>query len=423
MTNDERTQVVERIHCKDCHHALRRQDDNTYHHSGRAGPDCECPCEGQQLEGIARWSEIKSSAERRRERGEAAANRTEQAPAAVAAPAMTREERRVVPPYTPPVQVHMLPLPEPPTYTGHENIISNSEIQTYKRCKRRWYLIYYRKFVPRKIETHGPLALGTMVHAALADHVTSGSHPAHAVQTLYDDMLREMPESEERQKIVADRELAIIMLDGYVQWAESEGTDAGLRLVSAEHEAGVENFADTGRTLVAKLDVEVEREIDGAHLFRDWKTAGNFEAVKLLPLDEQMLTYMLIRKLLAPEGTPVSSGLYTMLRKVKRTAAAKPPFYMQVEAYHSEVELRNFYVRLAGTIRDIERVKTELDAGQPHNYVVPPTVDRSCTWQCPYQLVCPMMDDGSDYESALQQIAQIGDPYERYDIKTAEAGT
>ena len=45
--------------------------------------------------------------------------------------------------------------------------VSNSEIQMWLKCRRRWYLSYYEKWRPRDPVVTGALALGSRVHAAL----------------------------------------------------------------------------------------------------------------------------------------------------------------------------------------------------------------------------------------------------------------
>jgi CRISPR/Cas system-associated exonuclease Cas4 (RecB family) len=52
--------------------------------------------------------------------------------------------------------------------------ISNSEIQTFKQCKRKWYITYYLKFRPRKSEIVSARALGTRVHKVLEDYYRDG---------------------------------------------------------------------------------------------------------------------------------------------------------------------------------------------------------------------------------------------------------
>lgn len=48
--------------------------------------------------------------------------------------------------------------------------VSNSEIQTFQDCRRKWYLGYYRKLKKRDMRYTGPLALGSRVHLALEEY-------------------------------------------------------------------------------------------------------------------------------------------------------------------------------------------------------------------------------------------------------------
>ena len=45
--------------------------------------------------------------------------------------------------------------------------ISNSEIQTFKDCRRKWWLSYYRRLKPKSANMTGALALGSRIHEAL----------------------------------------------------------------------------------------------------------------------------------------------------------------------------------------------------------------------------------------------------------------
>ena len=52
--------------------------------------------------------------------------------------------------------------------------ISNSEIQTFKDCRRKWWLSYYRRLRPRTESKTGALALGSRIHQALDDYYSKG---------------------------------------------------------------------------------------------------------------------------------------------------------------------------------------------------------------------------------------------------------
>jgi hypothetical protein len=133
-------------------------------------------------------------------------------------------------------------------------------------------------------------------------------------------------------------------------------------------------------------------------------------------MNEQILTYMLLEQHANGEGERSEGGIFTLLKKVKRTANAKPPFYDQFEVRHNIFSLRSFWQRIHGTVADMMRVKTALDEGTPHQAVAYPTPSRDCTWKCPFFSVCPLMDDGSAAESAIEELFEISDPYAYYGI-------
>jgi hypothetical protein len=144
------------------------------------------------------------------------------------------------------------------------------------------------------------------------------------------------------------------------------------------------------------------------------------EQATLLPLDEQMKTYSLLEYLDAMsktgEGPPerTDGGIYNVMRRVKRTATAKPPFYGRIEVRHNMETLRSMYLRVKRVIEEIVGARAELDAGGDHRYVTYPTPDQDCSWKCPFVRMCPMMDDGSNWEGLLEEHYVHVDPYERY---------
>ena len=106
---------------------------------------------------------------------------------------------------------------------------------------------------------------------------------------------------------------------------------------------------------------------------------------------------------------------FTMLKKVKRTASARPPFYDQIEVRHNIFTMRSFWDRIHGTIADLMRVRTALDAGTAHSSVAYPHASRDCKWKCQFFTVCTLMDDGSAAEHALSEMFEEGDPYSYYE--------
>lgn len=294
--------------------------------------------------------------------------------------------------------------------------VSNSEIQTFKDCRRRWYLGYYRRLKPKTVKMTGPLVLGTRVHEALDRHYTSG---VDLLETYHELLETDKQIAEENWLDVAavesEGELGRIMLEGYQEWMADEGIDADLEMISTEEILSMP-MMDGAVELQGKLDMRVRRKSDGVRMFRDFKTTANFADIEnTAQINEQILTYMLLeRSKNTPEDSRSEGGIFTMLKKVKRGASAKPPFYRQFEVRHNEFTMRNFWYQISGVIRDLMSVKTALDEGTTHHYVAWKRPSRDCTWKCPFFSVCQMMDDGSGAEDAIKELFTESDPYDYY---------
>ena len=211
-----------------------------------------------------------------------------------------------------------------------------------------------------------------------------------------------------------EAELGRIMLEGYIQWLEDEGIDADLEIISQEERLEAD-FLDGRVKVVGKIDQRVRRKTDGTRMIRDFKTSANFSDIyKTVQMNEQFILYMVLEMLKKNEDERVSGAIVTALKKNKRTATARPPFYDQIEVEHNVFELRNFYARLQGELREILSFWERLDAGEDHHAVAYPTPSRDCSWKCPFANVCQMFDDGSDVERALSDQFESRDPFEYY---------
>lgn len=294
--------------------------------------------------------------------------------------------------------------------------ISNSEIATFKDCRRKWWLSYYRGLKRREQRFSGPLALGSRVHKALELYYNDPSRSLLTYWSILVDGDRMLLEAEFRDTTDFDNEaeLGRIMLEGYMQWNEDEGIDADLEIVSNEERLHT-SMLDGRVELMAKIDQRVRRKMDGVRLFRDWKTTANFsDLTKTAQLNEQFLTYQVIEATQKDEKERCEGALVTMLKKVKRTASARPPFYDQIEVRHNVFALRNFWARLHGELRDMVAVRDALDSGVDHQVVAYPRPSRDCSWKCDFAAVCPMFDDGSAAEAAVEMAYEVGEPYDYY---------
>lgn len=309
---------------------------------------------------------------------------------------------------------------------------SNSEIQTFKRCRRKWYLGWYRRLRLRNQDPVGALAIGNRVHRALeAWYVPEGDNPTdprtaleaaiasdwEACKQAYAEIGQEPP-PELVKEFNENTALERAMVEGYMEWLIETGVDSGLRVVAPETylEAPLEvPGSNVDVLLIGKLDVRMIREYDGVRLFMDHKTTLSLtEPLKTIRLDEQMLHYHVLEWLSDVEGGRCDGALYNMLRKVKRSARAKPPFYDRVEVRHNKHELESFRRRLVGVIKTMLDVIARLEADEDPHVVVYPSPARDCSWSCDFLPVCTMFDDGSRVDAMLEQYYVQEDPLSHY---------
>lgn len=321
-----------------------------------------------------------------------------------------------------------VPVLSPWQLTQQDGIlrVSNSEVQTFKRCRRRWWLAYYRRLVPLAEPDTGVSAVGGRIHRALRWHY----HADPALRVDVRDAIEAVVAAD--WKAICERyfaqdgasvppavqvafrkesDLERTMVEGYVKWLAETGADSELQVVGSEQylEADLPGYVGQVR-LVGKLDARVRRTSDGVRLFMDHKTLGAFgPLVRVLPMNEQMLFYILLESL-QEDDERCAGALYNMLRRVLRTSRANPPFYQRVEVHHNPRQLDSFLRRTVGTVTEIMALRTKLATEDAHIDVAYPTPNQDCTWQCRYVDVCPMFDDGSRVESALAAQFSPGDP-------------
>lgn len=301
--------------------------------------------------------------------------------------------------------------------------ITNSEIQTFKDCKRKWWLGTYRALKPKSKTYVGPLTLGIRVHNALEAYYTTGTNPVDEYERLQraDNALFLASADASNEKKVKDfnseAELGRIMLEGYMDWMDEENPDADLEVIGAETKLSTRLEMDPRVELMGKTDLKVKRASNGKHALLDHKTAQTFTMYyDTAHMSEQLMLYVLLEKMDKVNGDPlVDGGVYNLLKKVKRSATAKPPFYERMDVRFNDKTLESFWIRTMGTVRDIMELRDRLDAGEDHKFYAYPSPTRDCTWKCPFFQVCPMFDDGSSAEAMLEDLYEQVDPNARYE--------
>jgi hypothetical protein len=312
-------------------------------------------------------------------------------------------------------------------------LISHSEVATFKRCRRKWWLAWYRGLRLRYESPTGVRAVGDRVHRALAEwYVPHGDlprDPRTALEELINNDTAAVVVKFASDDNIAgvlvqmnkDADLERAMIEGYVQWLNETGADADYEILASEtyQDAllpGIVGRAGVSVYVIAKLDAKVRRRTDGVLRFVDHKTVADFSSkTALLALDEQMLWYDLIEILTnTPRDERSGGAIYNMLRRVKRTVKAKPPFYEREEVLHNDHQIQTFYHQLWGTVRDLLELERRLDEGANHQQVAYPNPLGDCSWSCDYRAVCPLFNDGSRVEAMIDQYYVAGDPLAYY---------
>jgi hypothetical protein len=316
--------------------------------------------------------------------------------------------------------------------------ISNSELQTWKRCRRKWWLAWYRKLALATETFVGVRSVGDRIHRALQQwYVPDGQprvDPRNALErVIVEDWTKIAQLARERQ--LEDEQLGVLakefadstnleraMIEGYVQWLEETGADAELRVIASETPlmAKLEDASGRPIALIGKLDVRVKRVTDDVSLVLDHKTVGDLKSPAVtLPQNEQMLHYMLLEWLNSDEGEKRCDGaLYNMLKRTKRSSRATPPFYDRIEVRHNPYELAAYRRRMLAASSNILDAIERLDAGDSHFDVVYPSPRGECKWDCDFFAICNLFDDGSaGTEDMINVLYKTVDPRDRYDVK------
>jgi RecB family exonuclease len=317
--------------------------------------------------------------------------------------------------------------------------LSQSEIATWTRCPRKWFIEYYLGFAPADETPFGNRQLGIRVHTALEAHYGYGLSAVQVLQILYAIEIQAHPEFE--QELKNEMALGLLMVSGYLEWVEAEGKDADLRVIATETDLQVPLPGLEKVILRARMDSVVQVLSTGVLKFIDHKTSASFEPQEALERNPQFRFYGLLQFLAAGHGVPVPGmelrpdrpvvmgGIMNTLRRVKRSGSSKPPYYQRAEVdFNLEVHASTLD-RVRQVALEICNARGNLDAtyltgGQlevvnslQRTLLRPNPIDGDCDWRCPAaQGLCVAMDDGSDWPSILVSSGRYvrQDPYSRY---------
>lgn len=293
--------------------------------------------------------------------------------------------------------------------------ISNSEISTYMDCRRKWWLSYYRGLSAKKEKQLGPLALGTRIHTCLELYYNDGVPPTETHARLIGELRQEfIARGDDLAALDKEAELGRIMMEGYIPWLEETGADSQIEVIGAEKKLSTP-LLDGKVELRGKVDLRIRRRADDARLFVDFKTAQAFNTLTdIAHLNWQIKMYTLLERM-TEDDHPVDGARYRMIKKVKRSATAKPPFYLDYDVRHSDATIDSFWYSIHGAVMSMMETRRRLDSGESHLSAAWPTPTNDCTWKCPFFHQCQMFDNGEPVEEFVDEVFAQRDPYARYE--------
>lgn len=309
-------------------------------------------------------------------------------------------------------------------------MISNSEIATWARCPRQWLLKYFLGLVPAEESAASHRNQGSRVHTALEAYHGYQLDPLAVLGILYRIETERHPE--ETAELKAEYDMSEAMVSGYLEWLAESGADADWQVVATEADVQVPLPGQPEIILRARMDQVGQRISDGSLAFLDYKTSATFEKHEYLDLDPQFRFYCLIQQMAVGnaglENPPlVSGGMVTTLKRVKRTARSRPPYYMRDDFWYTPERIESTLLRvqkIASEIKEAREVLSEFSGNNLDrlNYlqrteVRPVPIVHDCSWSCPFSSgLCTMMDDGSDWIGAALRSGRYrqADPYTYY---------
>lgn len=275
-------------------------------------------------------------------------------------------------------------------------------MQTYKECKRRWFLEYYMGLVRKFSSPRIAADTGIAVHSALHEYYVRGGRKNH--EEAYEVAMGHLASSRDRDlardltpdDIKSIREIydtAEICAKGYFNWVDETHADEGWTVEGSEERVVVPGpIPDT--EIKGFIDIWGTHDRSGDLLVVDTKVVASIgDTLKTLHLNEQGPLYAILMKIKDDQPGRGFRVVWNMIKRNKQTSRAKPPFYQRYELALNADQLDQFYAQLHGQIADMVETERRLNAGEHHYMVAYPTPTRDCSWKCPYIAVCGAMND------------------------------
>ena len=283
--------------------------------------------------------------------------------------------------------------------------VSYSQLNTWRRCKRRWYLSYVEQ-----LEKDGPPAnalwLGVGVHEALDQYYANNPRDVKVLRESFNEWA--FAQKEDIEKRIAGRveaeqvkmdiqknyELGLALMDNYAEFAPAN--DA-FDVLATEQEFEVPvglsiRMYDDETGQIGLVPVYYRGRIDGIVRLHEndklylleHKTAKQFNEQKLV-LDQQSTSYIWAAETLFKYK--ISGVYYNILRKQAKSPRVRLPLVYRITVDRSRASVRDFPSQVAMMVKDME-----LTAEHGLYYHTPAD---DCNY-CQFFTICAMIQDEAD---------------------------
>lgn len=289
--------------------------------------------------------------------------------------------------------------------------IRYSATKKFMRCRRSFMLAYIRGLTKARdaAPASGERDLGTLCHLGV-EAIYNGEDGVAAIEA---ERLKHEAAWIAKMEAFGGAdglpkewlkvyEKATVMIEGYAQYVMEEGFDVGETTLAVEDAMQMEVGIIRGDLVILTVHVDrlVQDDLTGELIVEDTKTVQSLDVEQQLQVDHQLLNYALVYRVV--KGLRIARIRHNLLKKSMRTARATPPFYDRVEFPVNEAQMKAQWAKLTGVLDDmVGSMQAVEDDPSVHQSRLYPTPTKDCSWDCDFLAVCPMMDDGSDWEGVL----------------------
>jgi len=291
-------------------------------------------------------------------------------------------------------------------YSDGSHQYSNSEISTWRECRRKWMLTYYVSLQRRERDVRFPTEVGNLVHGAFEVFYEAGGIHSDNAETLAREWLVERRAEdlaecigEHHDTIIKAHKTADACLVSYLRWLDDSGADLNLRIIGAEDKMSMPGPLP-GTVINGRIDLLAEDTRNGDIVVIDLKLVTSIsEKIRMLHLDTQAKQYALLAR--ERFGKPVRVA-FRIVKINQRSARAKGPQEEEYVIHLNDGQMDTYLQQLTGLMADVQRTTDRLDEGEHHQTVCYPSPSDTCSWKCSFFPVCPLLDDpASDAEWLL----------------------